>query len=311
MKFNAGLNLKDPFEVVKEIESDDESCRFLARNKKSGEYVSIKAAFLKRDPALQAQCQHESDILKRIYSPHLVRTYDYWIDRDIFFLVQENVIGVDLESYSAQIARLKGRDQIVRFLRIFKDVSQAVAALHTAGLVLGRITPPEILVEPTGVPKLAYSSIFSADKSAGRMKRRVAAQNTVASIAPEQLKGAAGGPSGDVYALGALMYTVLARNPLVVAARYEDAIESVFSQTPEPPSRSNPEVPPELDSIVMQTLERDPAKRIANAGDLAQRRARSWTRSSPRGLRPRKWSPPFASTERTESLAAVPQKIHP
>jgi len=262
--------LRQPYEFVKELAREDDTVRILARNSKTGEFVSIKALRLGRDMEREFHCQKEAETLERIYHPHIVRTYEHWTDADLFFLAQEFIQGSDLETYAASLGSLKPRDRIVRLVRVFKDVARAVAALHEKQLVLGRISSQEVVVETSGVPKLAYNALSFDEKNVGRMKRHIALMGTVSAVSPEELKGKDTSTASDVYALGAAMYSVFSGTPLVSVTRYEEVAQAVCNEAPEPPTKYNPEIPAELDAIIMRTLERDAAKRTPGMSELAR-----------------------------------------
>jgi serine/threonine protein kinase len=197
----------------------------------------------------------------------LAKTLGHWTEGSAFFLVQEHIQGDDLEAFAA---KLKPKERMYRLTRIFRDVASAVSALHGINLILGRLTSQEVIVDSMGMPKVVYDALAFDDKSVGRMKGRVALMNTVASVPPEELKGKAATPQSDVYALGAMMYSIYAGTSLVSVANYDDAVRTVCAQMPDPPSHYNPEISSALDGIVLGALERDPAKRTPSMAEMAK-----------------------------------------
>lgn len=281
---NWAAMLRKPYEYVKELACDDESAKLLARHAKSGEFVGVKWVRLGKNLEHEFHCRKEAETLERIYHPHIVRTYEHWSEGNSFFLVQEFIQGVDLESYAAGLSPLKPRDRIVRLLRVFKDIARAVAALHGSQLVLGRISSQEVLVESSGVPKLAYNALSFDEKNVGRMKRHVALAGTVSAVSPEELKGKDTSFLSDIYALGASMYSIFSGTDLVSVSKYEDVAKTVCSQPPEPPSKFNADIPPELEQIILQALERDPARRTPSMNDVARRLSELLDALKPVGL---------------------------
>ena len=266
------VTLKAPYRFIKVLQSNEEArtVRLLAENRRSGGFVSIKAISLKHDAQLELRCVQDAAVLQRIYSPHLAATYEYWSQDDAFWLAQEYVHGKDLEEY---LAGIRPKDRVLRSVRIFKDIAHAVDVLHMAGLVLGRITPGDIIVDPMGMPKLLYHSLAPGEKSSTRMLRRVAYQATMASVAPESFNGGQAGIQADVYAFGALMYNAVCGSQHVIASRYDDAIQAIRERTPDAPSTLEPGVPAALDAIILDALARDAGRRTHSMRELAKQLA--------------------------------------
>ena len=89
-------------------------------------------------------------------------------------------------------------------------------------------------------------------------------------MAPEQAAGKAVDQRTDLYSLGAVMYVLLARRPVFRGGSLGEVLYKQQFEKPEPLRRHNDEVPEELEHIIIQLLEKDPARRIPNATILGR-----------------------------------------
>ena len=90
-------------------------------------------------------------------------------------------------------------------------------------------------------------------------------------MAPEQAEGRPVDARSDLYSLGALMYALLARRPVFRGKSLPEVLHKQRFEQPEPLRTYAPDVPEELERILAQLLEKDPARRIPNANLLGRR----------------------------------------
>jgi serine/threonine-protein kinase len=232
---------------------------FRAEQLQLGREVALKVLRRGRDVASPEQVEafvREARSAARLADPHLVQVYDVGSDRGYHYLSMELVHGGSL----ARVLRRRGPLPWARAVPILRDVANALAATHAAGLVHRDVKPANILLTRAGGAKLADLGLADGDAHAG----------TIAFIAPEQLRTAAVDARADLYALGCTAYTMLTGAAPFAGSRREMADAHVRMEPP-PLRTHGVTVPEALERLVLQRLmAKDPGDRPANAGEVVR-----------------------------------------
>ena len=252
------------------------------------------------DPALQRRFAHERQVLARLQHPNIARLYDggYTKDGRPYF-VMEYLEGASLTDY-CDARTLSVADR----LQLFRQACDAVRYAHQNLVVHRDLKPENILVTTAGQVKLLDFGIASLLGEEGD-EAPAEQMLTPAYAAPEQIRGGAITPATDVYALGAILYELLTGARAHRFTAWDEATLSqvIAEQPPQPPSQvSTAEVtltlpdgrtgriPPDvraearhtspgrlqsrlagdLDAIILQALQKQPAARYPTAEALGQ-----------------------------------------
>ncbi len=155
-------------------------------------------------------------------------------------------------------------------MRVVRDACHGLDYAHRAGVVHRDVKPGNLLVaEETGVTKLADFGIAKAAEQT-RITQVGSVLGTAAYLSPEQARGDEAGPASDIYSLGVCAYQFLAGR---LPHEYGSLTELALKQQEEsvvPIAEYRPEVPPELDHAIRQSLVRDPDARYASGLEMAQ-----------------------------------------
>jgi eukaryotic-like serine/threonine-protein kinase len=226
--------------------------------------VKVLSAASTDDLELVARFGREARAAAALNHPNIVAVFDSGVDGDLHYLVMEYVEGQSLAGLMRRERPLGPR----RVADVGRQVCQALAAAHAAGLVHRDITPGNVLVDPAGlvkvadfgIAKLAAATTMTGDKVLG----------TAAYLAPEQAQGRPVDGRSDLYSLGCVLYALLTGappfagdSPVAMAARH-------VTEQPTPPSHHNPRVSPALEAVVLTALAKEPADRYQSAAAMAQ-----------------------------------------
>jgi eukaryotic-like serine/threonine-protein kinase len=236
----------------------------------------------------------EARVQGRLEHPAVVPVHDLAIDRDGRpFFVMKRLTGTTLQELLVRLRAGAGADGGAavrrRMLRAFVDVCLAIEFAHSRGIVHRDLKPANIMLgdfgevyvldwgvaralteaadpggPPSGVqPAAADLRLDTGDTLVGTVL------GTPAYMAPEQLAGERAGPAADIYALGCILYEIVAGAPL----HTQRSVGEALLQPPARPSAQRPDAPPELDAICERATTVDLAARLGSAralGDAVQ-----------------------------------------
>jgi len=209
--------------------------------------------------------QAEAKVAARVHHPNIVQVYETGQVNGLPYLVMQYVEGHSLAQ------RLKSAPLSPdAAAQLVACVARAVAALHASGIVHRDLKPSNILLDANGKPYLTDFGLAKLMEGSGQVTQSGTVLGTPQYMSPEQAAGARDvGPAADVYALGTILYECLTGRPVVSATAPVDALLAVLEGEPQPPRRLNPKVPRSLEQVVLQCLDKQPARRYASAAALA------------------------------------------
>src|SRR3954471_20959636 len=190
--------------------------------------------------------------------PHVVTVHDIGEEAGDPYIVSQYMAGGALDALleSAPDRKL----DLETTLEVAKGITQALEHAHARGIVHRDLKPANVFLTETGMAKLGdFGLAFSFDRS--RFSQAGMIVGTVSYMAPEQALGQRPDAKSDLYSLGALLYEMATGRPPFQG----DDVVSVISQhqraEPVRPSWHAPDVPPELEELIMDLLEKRPDQR--------------------------------------------------
>jgi serine/threonine-protein kinase len=235
---------------------------YRARDRRLDRPLALK--FLRgSDPSLTLRLLREARAQALLDHPNICRIYEVGEVGGRAYLALQLIHGEPLHA-----ARLTLAEQ----LAVMRDVARAIAAAHALGIVHRDLKPANILVERTPAgPRpvvMDFGLARELDGEAG-LTASGAVLGTPAYMAPEQARGDAVDHRADIYGLGATLYELVTGRPPFPHAPLAEALARVIHDEPVPPRRLAPALPADVETIALQCLAKDPARRYASARALA------------------------------------------
>jgi serine/threonine-protein kinase len=238
-----------------------------ARHTRLGRRVALKMV-LSGAHASEAQRQRfraEVEAVARLQHPHIVQIYEVGEHDGLPYCALEFVDGGSLDE------KIGGTPQPPRqAAELAATLAEAVQAAHAGRIVHRDLKPSNILLTRTGTPKIGDFGLAKRLDGAPGLTATGHVMGTPSYMAPEQAAARKGvGTAADVYALGAILYELLTGRPPFRAATHLETLRQVASVEPVPPSRLQPNVPRDLETICLKCLQKEPGKRYITAQHLA------------------------------------------
>jgi formylglycine-generating enzyme required for sulfatase activity len=240
---------------------------FLGEDTTLGRKVAIKALLprLAQNKASQQRFLREARAAAALEHDHVVAIHHVGEDRGAPYIVMPFLRGESLDQRLKREERLPLAD----VLRIGREAAEGLAAAHAMGLIHIDIKPANLWLEaPRSRVKILDFGLARAAAQESRLTQVGSIVGTPAYMAPEQGRGEALDARCDLFSLGVVLYRMCTGEQPFHGSDPLSTLMSVAMYEPPPPIELNAGIPRELSELVMRLLEKDPAKRIASAGDV-------------------------------------------
>jgi serine/threonine-protein kinase len=255
------------FTVLEELGRGGAGVVYRARQHQPDRVVALKCllAGAYSGGEQRARFLAEADAIARLSHPHIVQVYAVGEHGGQPFLCLEYLTGGSLA------ATLGGRPQPPReAARLLHLLAGALQHAHERGVVHRDLKPANVLLAEDGTPKVSDFGLARFGRP--ELTATGAIVGTPSYMAPEQARGEGEqvGPAADVWALGVMLYEMLTGQPPFRGVQVLDTLQLVVEREPVPPSRLQPKLPRDLETICLKCLEKRPPRRYATAAALAE-----------------------------------------
>lgn len=227
--------------------------------------VKILRSDLARDPAFVARFKKEALAAGGLNNPGIVAVFDSGEDGPNSYIVMELVKGHTLRQVLQSDAEIS-QDEAVQ---IVAEILEALEYSHNEGIIHRDIKPGNIMITESGKVKVMDFGIARAlDDIGATMTNTWSVVGTAQYLSPEQATGDSADVRSDIYSVGCLMYELLVgRPPFIGDTPVSIAFQHVSAPLPAP-SDINPDINPNLDTIIKVALHKNPDDRYQDAGAM-------------------------------------------
>ncbi|MCI4012015.1 Stk1 family PASTA domain-containing Ser/Thr kinase [Brevibacterium sp. ZH18] len=237
-----------------------------------GRRIAIKLlrSDLARDPSFHTRLKREAQSAAGLNHPGIVAVYDSGEEEffetggssvSVPFIVMEYVEGQTLR----EVLNEHGTLTVDESLNVIAGVLAPLEYSHRNGIVHRDIKPANVMLTPEGDIKVMDFGIARALKDNSGLTQTQSVVGTAQYLSPEQARGEVVDARSDLYSTACLLYELLVgRPPFVGDSQLAVAYQHV-GETPKPPSFYNPNVPPEVDRLLMHALLKDRDERYQDA----------------------------------------------
>ncbi len=273
MRLTEGARLGH-YEIVAPLGAGGMGEVYRAKDPRLDREVAIKVLSegLAQNPEALKRFEREAKALASLSHPGIVSIFDIGTHDENAYVVMELLQGKTLR------ATLTSAFPWQKALPFAIEVAEALSAAHSKGVIHRDLKPENIFLTSDGRPKIL-------DFGLARLKPVVSQQElteaetashpesgmvgTVPYMSPEQLRGESVDARTDIFAFGCVLYEMLAGKRAFCGNTAAETVAAILKEEPPSAAETAKEIPAELDRIIQHCLEKDPARRLHSAHDLA------------------------------------------
>ncbi len=283
MALAAGTRL-GPYEILSPLGAGGMGEVWRARDSRLGRDVAVKVLpdSVSADPKALARFESEARTVAALSHPNILALHDVGEADGVRYAVTELLEGETLRTLLD-----RGPVPLRRALEISRQVAEALASAHSKGIVHRDVKPENVFVTKDGHVKLLDFGLAlpgalpsgpdeTQSPTVARLTGEGAVVGTVAYMSPEQASGGVPAIRSDQFALGIVLYEMLAGSKPFHGASVAETLTAIIREEPEPLARIAPSVPAPICWIVERLLAKEPGGRYDATADLA-RDLRMWS----------------------------------
>ncbi|MCK6562656.1 serine/threonine protein kinase [candidate division KSB1 bacterium] len=256
------------YEILYEIARGGMGVVYCARDVHLQRRAAIKVLppELGHEPAQRARLLAEARALSQLNHPNIAIIYAVEFVDGAPCLCMEYVEGLPLDAWASQ-----PHNDFSRKLAVARQIATALAAAHAAGLIHRDLKPSNIIVNSQQVVKLLDFGIARREQAGLRLTQAGQMLGTPAYMSPEQISNLEVDRRSDVFSLGVVLYELFTGSRPFQGENLYALAYAIVNENPAAPGVIAPAVSAGLQQVLLQALQKQPAKRFADAGELLSR----------------------------------------
>jgi serine/threonine-protein kinase len=250
--------------IVRKLGTGGMATVYLAEDQELGRRVAIKTLADRhaQDEQFVERFRREAKSAAVLSHPNIVAVYDRGHCNGTYYIAMEFLEGQTLK----ELLVSRGATPVRVAVDYARQILAALEFAHRNGIVHRDIKPHNVIVAPDGRIKVMDFGI--ARSASSQVTEAGSIIGTAQYLSPEQARGLPAGPSADLYSTGIVLYEMLTGNVPFTGDKPIEVAMQHLSAVPEPPSAKRPEIPKELDAIVLRALAKDPEQRYRSAREM-------------------------------------------
>jgi eukaryotic-like serine/threonine-protein kinase len=264
------------YRIVRKLGSGGMANVYLAEDEELGRRVAIKILNDRHasDESFVERFRREAKNAAGLSHPNIVSVYDRGEAEGTYYIAMEYLEGRSLKDRIVA----EGPLPISAAIEVTRQILRALGFAHRRGIVHRDIKPHNVLLAQDGAadgdPRFKVTDFGISRTTTSQMTEAGSIVGTAQYLSPEQARGAPVDQRSDIYSVGVVLYELLTgklpfsgETPLEVAMKH-------LSEVPKSPSALRPDVPTDLDMIVLRALAKDPEDRFPSAEEMERELAR-------------------------------------
>ncbi len=261
------LILDGRYELRHQIGEGGFSRAYLAHDHRLGRDVVAKIlrVELSTDAATLQRFEREAKIAASVSGPNIVDVYDYGMTNGQPVIISQLISGVDLSRVIRAETGLRYEDAI----DIMLDVLGGLETLHRAGIQHRDIKPQNILIPKWDAPAKLTDFGISRSSNDPSLTDPGTVLGSPIYMSPEQIDGRPVTIATDIYSASVVMFELVTGRPPFRGESGSQVMIQHLQKSPPAPRSLKPEIPPQLERIILKGLEKDPTARFRSAREMA------------------------------------------